>query len=85
MSHASIVVPGDRRPLVCLRQHWLPPLSNIHTSATCSDSVQRMEPAWVGAQGETERHLWSTVVQKAAVELTERAREISDAVTVYHD
>ena len=42
-----------------------------------------MEPAWVGAQGESERHLWSTVVQKAAVELTERAREISDAVTVY--
>ena len=42
-----------------------------------------MEPAWVGAQGETERRLWSTVVQKAAVELTERAREISDAVTGY--
>ena len=42
-----------------------------------------MEPAWVGAQGESERRLWSTVVQKAAVELTERAREISDAVTAY--
>ena len=42
-----------------------------------------MQPAWVGAQGETERRLWSTVLQKAAVELTERAREISDAVTVY--
>ena len=58
-------------------------MSNIHTSAKCSDSVQRMQPAWVGAQGETERRLWSTVLQKAAVELTERAREISDAVTVY--
>ena len=42
-----------------------------------------MEPAWVGAQGETERRLWSTVVQKAAVELTERAREISDEVVSY--
>ena len=42
-----------------------------------------MEPAWVGAQGEAERRLWSTVVQKAAVELTERAREISDAVVAY--
>src|ERR1700758_3105387 len=42
-----------------------------------------MEPAWVGAQGQPERRLWSTVIQKAAVELTERAREISDAVTVY--
>jgi hypothetical protein len=58
-------------------------LSNIHTSATCGDSVQDMEPAWVDAQGETERHLWSTVVQKTAVELTQRASEISDAVTVY--
>jgi DNA-binding PucR family transcriptional regulator len=55
----------------------------MHTSATCSDSVKLMEPAWVGAQGESERALWSTVVQKAAVELTERAREISEAVTVY--
>ena len=51
--------------------------------ATCRDSVKGMEPAWAGAQGESERCLWSTVVQKAAVELTERAREISDAVTVY--
>jgi DNA-binding PucR family transcriptional regulator len=42
-----------------------------------------MEPAWVGAQGESERALWSTVVQKAALELSERAREISDAVTLY--
>ncbi|MGH3676493.1 MAG: PucR family transcriptional regulator [Mycobacterium sp.] len=42
-----------------------------------------MEPAWVAAQDETERRLWSTVVQKAAVELTERAREISDAVVAY--
>ena len=42
-----------------------------------------MEPAWVGAQGETEQRLWSTVVQKAAVELTEHAREISDAVVGY--
>jgi hypothetical protein len=55
----------------------------MHTSATCSDSVKLMEPAWVGAQGESERALWCTVVQKAAVELTERAREISEAVTVY--
>ena len=42
-----------------------------------------MEPAWVGAQGEPERRLWATVVQKAAVELIERAREISDAVVAY--
>ena len=42
-----------------------------------------MEPAWVGAQGEAERRLWATVVQKAAVELIERAREISDAVVAY--
>ena len=42
-----------------------------------------MEPAWTGAHGEPERRLWSTVVQKAAVELTERAREISDAVVGY--
>ena len=78
-----MVVPGGHRPLVRLRQQRPPPLSNIHTFSTCSDSVKRMEPAWVGAQGESERRLWSTVVQKAAVELTERAREISDAVTVY--
>ena len=83
LSHALMVVPGGHRPLVCLRQQWLPQLSNIRTFSTCSDSVQRMEPAWVGAQGESERHLWSTVVQKAAGELTERAREISDAVTIY--
>lgn len=37
----------------------------------------------MGAQGKSQRALWSTVVQKAAVELTERAREISDAVTLY--
>lgn len=42
-----------------------------------------MEPAWVNAQGETERRLWSTVVQKAGDELAERAREISDAVVAY--
>ena len=78
-----MVVAGGRRPLVCMLQQRLPPLSNIHTFPTCSDSVQRMEPAWQGAQGESERRLWSTVVQKAAVELTERAREISDAVTDY--
>ena len=34
-------------------------------------------------RAKAERRLWSTVVQKAAVELTERAREISDAVTTY--
>ncbi len=55
----------------------------MHTPATRGDNVHNMEPAWVGAQGESERALWSTVVQKAAVELTERAREISDAVSVY--
>lgn len=37
----------------------------------------------MGAQGEQQRRLWSTVLQPAAVELTERAREISDAITVY--
>lgn len=41
-----------------------------------------MEPAWEGAHGEGGRAPWS-VVQKAAVELAERAREISDAVTAY--
>ena len=83
LSHALIVVPGGRRPLVCMLQQRPPPLSNIRTFSTCSDSVQRMEPAWQGAHGESERRLWSTVVQKAAVELTEHAREISDAVTDY--
>jgi DNA-binding PucR family transcriptional regulator len=78
-----MVVSGGHRPLVCVRQQRLPPLSNTHTLPTCGDSVKRMEPAWVGAQGESERALWSTVVQKAAVELTERAREISDTVTLY--
>jgi DNA-binding PucR family transcriptional regulator len=78
-----MVVAGGHRPLVRLRQQRLPPLSNMHTSATCSDSVKLMKTAWVGAQGETERALWSTVLQKAAVELTERAREISEAVTLY--
>jgi DNA-binding PucR family transcriptional regulator len=66
--------------LVCVRQHWDPLLSDIHTAATCSDSVRSMEPAWVGAQGETERRLWSTVLQPAAVEFAERAHEISEAV-----
>lgn len=42
-----------------------------------------MEPAWEGAHGEDERRLWSTVVQKAAVELAERAREISESVAAY--
>ncbi len=42
-----------------------------------------MEPAWVGAQGQPERRLWSTVLQPAAVELAERACEISDAVVAY--
>lgn len=41
-----------------------------------------MEPARVGAHSGDERALWP-VVQKAAVELAERAREISDAVTAY--
>ena len=55
-------------------------LSDIHTAATCSASVRSMQPAWVGAQGEVERRLWSTVLQPAAVELAERADEISAAV-----
>ncbi len=42
-----------------------------------------MQPAWVGAQGEAERRLWSTVLQPAAVELADRAGEISDAVVGY--
>lgn len=39
-----------------------------------------MEPEWADAQGETERRVWSTVLQPAAVELAKRAEEISDAV-----
>jgi DNA-binding PucR family transcriptional regulator len=39
-----------------------------------------MEPEWAGAQGETERRVWSTVLQPAAVELAKRVEEISDAV-----
>jgi DNA-binding PucR family transcriptional regulator len=42
-----------------------------------------MKPAWVGAQGEHEQRLWSTVLQPAAVELGERAAELSDAVVAY--
>jgi DNA-binding PucR family transcriptional regulator len=68
------------RALVCVRQRWDPLLSDIHTAATCSDSVRSMEPAWVGAQGESERRLWTTVLKPAADELAERANEISAAV-----
>jgi hypothetical protein len=78
-----MVVPRGHLPLVCFRQQGLPLLSNIHTSGQCGDSVQGMEPAWVGAQGDAERRVWSSVVQKAAVELAERAHEISATVTVY--
>ncbi|MGO8772320.1 MAG: PucR family transcriptional regulator [Mycobacterium sp.] len=42
-----------------------------------------MQPSWVGAQGEVERRLWSTVLQPAAAELADRAQEISDAVVGY--
>ncbi|HYX98538.1 MAG TPA: helix-turn-helix domain-containing protein [Mycobacterium sp.] len=42
-----------------------------------------MEPAWRDAQGETERHLWSTVLRPAAVELDEHAAELSRAVVPY--
>ena len=35
-----------------------------------------MQPAWVGAQGEAERRLWSTVLEPAAAELADRAEEI---------
>jgi hypothetical protein len=43
----------------------------------------RVEPAWRDAQGETERHLWSTVLRPAAVELDEHAAELSRAVVPY--
>ena len=78
-----MVVPSGCRPLVGLRQHSTSPLSNIHTAATFSDSVQSVEPAWVGAQGTRERRLWSTVLRPAAVELAKHAAEISEAVAVY--
>lgn len=42
LSHASMVVPDGVGSLVCLRQQWPSSLSNIHTSATCGDSV----PIW---------------------------------------
>ena len=42
--------------------------------------MQRMQPAWVGAQGGTECQVWSTVLQPAAAELADRARELADAV-----
>lgn len=42
-----------------------------------------MDPSWVGARGERERRLWSTVLQPAAVELADRATELADAVTAY--
>jgi hypothetical protein len=42
-----------------------------------------VEPAWREAQGETERRLWSTVLQPAAVELDEHAAELSRAVVPY--
>jgi DNA-binding PucR family transcriptional regulator len=78
-----MVVQRGGWTLVCVRQHWDPLLSDIHTAATCSDSVRSMEPAWVGAQGETERRLWSTVLQPAAADLVEHAAEISDAVVTF--
>lgn len=52
-------------------------------SANLSDNLPAMEPVWAGAQGDTERRLWSTIVQTAAAELAERALEISDAVTEF--
>ncbi|HEY1440993.1 MAG TPA: helix-turn-helix domain-containing protein [Mycobacterium sp.] len=42
-----------------------------------------MEPAWRGAQGETERRVWSAVLRPAAVELDEQAAELSRAVVPY--
>jgi hypothetical protein len=42
-----------------------------------------MERAWVGAQREQERRLWSTVLRPAAVELDERAAELFEAVVTY--
>ena len=39
-----------------------------------------MEPAWRDAQGETERRLWSAVLRPAAIELDERAAELSRVV-----
>ncbi|RDH78754.1 PucR family transcriptional regulator [Mycolicibacterium moriokaense] len=47
------------------------------------DTVQCMEPAWVGAQGDDQRRVWSTVLRPAAAELAERAGEIAAAVNVY--
>jgi DNA-binding PucR family transcriptional regulator len=75
-----MVVGAGRLALVWLRQRRDLLLSDFHTAATCGDSVRTMEPAWVGAQGEVERRLWSTVLRPAAVEFAERADEISAAV-----
>jgi hypothetical protein len=42
-----------------------------------------MQRARVGAQGEQKRRLRSTVLRTAAVELDERAAELSEAVVTY--
>ncbi|WP_158240340.1 PucR family transcriptional regulator [Mycobacterium hubeiense] len=42
-----------------------------------------MEPAWTGAQGDDQRRVWAAVLRPAAVELAERAGEISVAVNEY--
>jgi len=45
--------------------------------------VRGVEPAWRHAQGETERRVWSAVLRPAAVELDERAAELSRTVVPY--
>ena len=42
-----------------------------------------MKPARVSAQGDDERRLWLTVLRPAAIELAERATELSDVVPAY--
>jgi DNA-binding PucR family transcriptional regulator len=45
--------------------------------------VRGVEPAWRGAQGESERRVWLAVLRPAAVELDEQAVELSRAVVPY--
>ena len=64
LSHASIVVQRRRVcACLCCANGALRRCRISTPAATCGDSVRGMEPAWVGAQGEHERRLWSTVLQ----------------------
>ena len=85
LAHTSIVGQRAGRALVCERLHRRCAIVEYpHVVLWAAIACKAWSRPGLGAQGESERRLWSTVVQKTAIELTERAREISDAVTALH-